>query len=520
MRKNAIVYTRVSTDEQNNGYSPADQKEKLLKFCENNNIDVVGFYHDDESGKSFDRPQWIKIMAYLKRNNGKVDYIYFLKWDRFSRNVADAYITIRTLKKLGVEPRAIEQPLDFEIPESKIMLSIYLAAPEVDNDRRALNILAGMRRAKKDGRWLGNCPIGYKNTRDDNNKPVIVPEGGEKEKLILEAFTQFSTGLYNMEELRKILYKKGLMVSRNTFPAILANKVYIAKIFVPAFKDEVAVWVDGKHLPIIDNELFYKVQTLLTNKRKKGPAKISTLRAEFPLRGFLSCPQCNRSLTGSASKGRSGKRFFYYHCLSGCKERQKVDEVNNAFVDLLKTLKANPQTMRLYAEVLKDKLQNNNKETKANREQTNKDIEKQTQRLKNAKLLMLDGEVSVVEYREMKVEIEQKIETLTHCLLESEKGLTQSAPKINTCLELLLNLDKYYVNSEVAVKQKIIGSIFPERLTFENKIYRTAKINSVVALICRNGKASRGSKKKKRIVFDALPSEVGTTGFEPVTLCL
>jgi len=162
MRKNAIVYTRVSTDEQNNGYSPADQKEKLLKFCENNNIDVVGFYHDDESGKSFDRPQWIKIMAFLKRNNGKVDYIYFLKWDRFSRNVADAYITIRTLKKLGVEPRAIEQPLDFEIPESKIMLSIYLAAPEVDNDRRALNILAGMRRAKKDGRWLGNCPIGYK----------------------------------------------------------------------------------------------------------------------------------------------------------------------------------------------------------------------------------------------------------------------------------------------------------------------------------------------------------------------
>ena len=80
MRKNAIVYTRVSTDEQNNGYSPADQKEKLLKFCENNHIDVVGFYHDDESGKSFDRPQWIKIMAYLKRNNGKVDYIYFLKW--------------------------------------------------------------------------------------------------------------------------------------------------------------------------------------------------------------------------------------------------------------------------------------------------------------------------------------------------------------------------------------------------------------------------------------------------------
>ena len=62
MNKNAILYTRVSTDEQNNGYSPADQKDKLIRHCEQKNINVVGFYHDDESGKSFDRPEWQKIM--------------------------------------------------------------------------------------------------------------------------------------------------------------------------------------------------------------------------------------------------------------------------------------------------------------------------------------------------------------------------------------------------------------------------------------------------------------------------
>jgi len=48
----------------------------------------------------------------------------------------------------------------------------------------------------------------------------------------------------------------------------------------------------------------------------------------------------------------------------------------------------------------------------------------------------------------------------------------------------------------VAVKQKIIGSIFPERLSFKNKIYRTAKINSEVALIYKNDKASGGCKKR------------------------
>ena len=63
MTKRAILYTRVSSDEQNNGYSPVDQKEKLYKFCENNNVDVIGFYHDDESGKSFNRPEWKTVVS-------------------------------------------------------------------------------------------------------------------------------------------------------------------------------------------------------------------------------------------------------------------------------------------------------------------------------------------------------------------------------------------------------------------------------------------------------------------------
>ena len=40
---------------------------------------------------------------------------------------------INQLNKLGVEPQAIEQPLDLNIPENKIMLAFYLAAPEVEN---------------------------------------------------------------------------------------------------------------------------------------------------------------------------------------------------------------------------------------------------------------------------------------------------------------------------------------------------------------------------------------------------
>jgi DNA invertase Pin-like site-specific DNA recombinase len=67
---------------------------------------------------------------------------------------ADAYQMISTLRRLGVEPQAVEQPLDLSIPENKMMLAFYLATPEVEIDRRALNTFHGMRRSKKEGRWM------------------------------------------------------------------------------------------------------------------------------------------------------------------------------------------------------------------------------------------------------------------------------------------------------------------------------------------------------------------------------
>src|SRR5882757_11309891 len=83
---------------------------------------------------------------------------------------------ISTLRRLGVEPQAIEQPLDLSVPENKMMLAFYLAAPEVENDRRALNVIHGMRRARKEGRYMGLAPIGYINKTDEAGKKYIAPQ--------------------------------------------------------------------------------------------------------------------------------------------------------------------------------------------------------------------------------------------------------------------------------------------------------------------------------------------------------
>ena len=122
--KKAIIYVRVSTDEQSEkGYSLAHQEERLRLYCKQHEIEVAGFYKEDHSAKSFDRPAFSQLLTFLKKNKKAVDLLLFLKWDRFSRNAGDAYGMINQLNKLGVEPQAIEQPLDLNVPENKIMLA-------------------------------------------------------------------------------------------------------------------------------------------------------------------------------------------------------------------------------------------------------------------------------------------------------------------------------------------------------------------------------------------------------------
>src|ERR1700744_3620123 len=160
----ADLYIRVSTDEQaDKGYSQRNQEEMLRKYCGLHAIQVRKVIYEDHSAKTFNRPQWKALLLDLRKHKGGPDLVLFTKWDRFSRNAGDAYQMINILRKLGVEPQAIEQPLDLSIPENKMMLAFYLAAPEVENDRRALNTFYGMRRAKKEGRWVSGAPIGYKN---------------------------------------------------------------------------------------------------------------------------------------------------------------------------------------------------------------------------------------------------------------------------------------------------------------------------------------------------------------------
>jgi site-specific DNA recombinase len=514
-QKKAILYVRVSTDEQaDKGFSLQHQEERLRNYCELQNILVVGFFREDYSAKSFERPEFSKLLERLKKEKKIADYLLFLKWDRFSRNAGDAYGMINTLNRLGIEPQAIEQPLDLNIPENKIMLAFYLAAPEVENDRRALNTIAGMRRAKKEGRWVGCAPIGYKNARNERNLPIVVQS--EKAPLVKWVFEEISLGISSAESIRVEAMKRGLGCTKGNYYVFIRNPFYCGKIYLPAYKDEDEQVVKGIHEPIISEELFEEVQRVMDGKRRNWPTK-QNAREEFPLRGHLICPRCGNKLTGSSSKGNGGK-YFYYHCNPKCGERFKAEEANELFAKKLKEITFNEVSLGVLERFSYSLFQNGGLGAQEEIEKLKTEIERNKERLSNAQEMLLDKTLDPTDFKAIK----SRYETTVYELEKRLRNISQEGNELDDYIRygrvFFRSMDQFYQEGTLSVKQQLVGSMFPEKLIFENKTYRTIKENPLIPLTCRPDNGFRGSKNKKTGKNAGLSNKAPPVGLEPTTL--
>lgn len=516
--KNAIIYTRVSTDEQaDRGYSLIDQEARLRKYCELNNIEITAHYQDDHSAKNFNRPEFQKMLEFIRMKKNSIDYLLFVKWDRFSRNAADSYEMIKRLEKLNMEPQAIEQHINFDIPENKLMLAFYLAAPEVENDRRAINVHHGMRRARLEGRYCTTAPMGYSNKRDEFNKPIIVPN--DDAKYIIRAYEEMAKGEKGQNALRLELAKEGFRYQRNAFSCMLKNPVYIGKIRISATKNEPEQIVDGLHEGIIDENLFYKVQEIIEGRRlkKKQPKLHKINHDKLPLRGILICSKCGNKLTGSGSKGRS-KKYFYYHCNCCGKERIKVEKVHEGIEDVLRKIKINAASKEAFAEVLKDCLAKDENGLKSELKKIGDEIEKSKNRMILLQDKYIENSIDKGEYETIKSRYEKSLNLLIARKAEIQAMTKDFLANLVFCLNFMENVDIHYHDADIDIKKMIIGSIFPDFLRFSKNGCRTDNINQFLKLVCSKSGIVDGKKEGQSALLTGLSSLATREGLEPSTL--
>lgn len=171
---------------------------------------------------------------------------------------------------------------------------------------------------------------------------------------------------------------------------------------------------------ITSNDLENRIRAIDDNKTlvfievryDKNEPHLSFHQQPWPLRGFLKCPRCGRSLTGSTSKGNGGI-YYYYHCIKGCKERHKANEVNNVFCDQLTVASKNEKAIRSFELIFKNSSERNGKDKANMMNKYQQELDTNKKRLQNAQTLLLDGRLNPGDYQEIRSSLQPEIEKLT-----------------------------------------------------------------------------------------------------------
>lgn len=515
MDLDTVLYCRVSTDNQaDNGHGRDHQEEVLKTKCGIKKYGITRQFLEDYSAKDFNRPEWIKLEKFVKANKGKIKRVLFTKWDRFSRNMEEALRVIKLFRSWGVTLNAVEQPLDLEDPNNKVMLAMYLIMPEVENDNISSRTKDGMYRAAKEGAFLGTPPFGYTRVKYDKYASMIPNDDA---LLIQEIFERVSLGFASLEGIRKEYFDKGYNKVKQSFYNMLRNRAYIGQVKVPEYKGQEPYWINGLHDSIVDSETFAKVQDVLIGKRRnaKPPSKKNEA---LPLRGMLECGVCGNTLTGSISKGNGGK-YGYYHCRGKCKNRIPTKLAEKLFKDdVLRSITVNENVLELYKEIIID-VQRRKLGYKATKIDAIKNQISETKMLiEKTEDKYADDQILPERFEGMITRYEQNLMNLNAELQVLQQTQKISRTVIDKAVDVLRNIPLLFTEANYEQKTELLGLIFPEKLIISKKECRTKSTNVVIELLCRVNAEFKRLGTKKAINNDGLSNLAPQTGLEPVTL--
>ena len=235
------------------------------------------------------------------------------------------------------------------------------------------------------------------------------------------------------------------------------------------------------------------------------------------MRGILSCSNCGKHVTGSASKSRNGTRHFYYHCLHCSKERFRAETVNLEMEELLSTIHINEEVETLYNEIVENEFKQASENNKQDAKQLQKELNKLEERKKKLQQTFLSDEISAQDYTELKQVLEQQITGLKVQISENKEQKDGLKEQIKDAILIIPKLLERYRNSTVQEKRNLIGSIFPEKFVFKNNKIGTTELAEAFAMILNYSKGFKKQKSGQNKYFNCLSALVVPHGLEPWT---
>jgi len=511
------MYTRVSTATQVDGYSLDAQKERIRKYAEAFDYDIVAEFEDaGKSGKTVEgRAEFKKMLEDIESNKDGIAYVLVFKLSRFGRNAADVLSTLQLMQDYDVNLICVEDGIDSSKDAGKLMISVLSAVAEIERENILVQTMEGRRQKAREGKWNGGfAPYGYKLVA---GKLEIEEIEAEAVRLIFDKYANTEMGANGVA---KYLGQQGIkkqerqngkspFFSASLIRKLIENPVYNGKIAYGRRKNEKVngtrgkyhivkqenyLLFDGIHEAIIDEELWEKAQ-----EKRKVQAKryehINKGKNEkiHLLSGLLCCPMCGTGMYGNKSikkkNGKHYKDYFYY----GCKHRNitrghkctynkqlKEEKLDSAVAEVISKLVSNPK----FAEMMQKKINIKTDTSEVEKELAN--YQKQLGQYIGTKR-SLENQIDSLDYEDRHYDrklsdlqdrldkVYDNIDDVEHCLqdcksrkkaIEAEQLTSQNVYKI------LIYFDKLYEVMEDGDKRALLATLIKEI-----RVYEEAKPN-------------------------------------------
>ena len=344
--KRCLLYSRVSTEIQVDGYSLDAQKNGLKRFAEREEMTVVDIYEDaGKSGKSIEgRPAFKKLLSDVE-NGLDVDYVLVYKLSRFGRNAADILNSLALLQTYDVNLICIEEGIDSSQTSGKLLISVLSAVAEIERENILEQTMNGRREKARQGKWNGGPPpYGYM------IKDGVLQIKEDEAKIVKMVFEMYTTTKIGYTGIAKYLNLQGItkkkrkesdvtIFSGRFIQILLDNPVYCGKIAygrrmrekVKGKKNEYRIVAkkdfsitEGQHEAIVSEEIWEKAHSKRINTGVKFASKSGQDRA-YLLTGILKCPKCGSSMYANrirwTKKDGTYKEVMYYACSRNKQER-------------------------------------------------------------------------------------------------------------------------------------------------------------------------------------------------------
>ena len=424
--RQALVYARVSSKEQEQGYSIAAQHELLRPYGARQEMVIASEFVDVETAKTTGRPGFAAMVAYF-RNHPACRTLLVEKTDRLYRNFKD-YVTI---DELGVEIHFVKENVILSRESrshEKFMHGIKVLMAKNYIDNLSEEVQKGLLTKAGQGLYPSFAPLGYTNSTLPDGKRIIVPDP-VLGLVVTKLFHWFASGEYSLKSVAQKAYEEGFRFrkSKNKIPVATLQKMLRKRIYTGEF-DYGGRRYQGSHEPLVSRVVWEQCQEILDGRHKNRHRKV---KHDFAFSGLIRCGHCGCSMVGEMKKGR----YVYYHCTGyrgKCPERYTREEVlTDSFAERLRELVIAPEIVTwLQAELVAS-----DRSEAAAREQSVRRLQSELDRMQKRLDILyddrLDGRIDGAKYDEKASEIAADQQQVRTKMSQGRMGLPPAQEALN-----------------------------------------------------------------------------------------